>query len=143
MKSGDYTLNSRLALDTALKVDANLRVLFYAGDTDLGCNFLGVKAVAAQVQYESQAEFQAKIAKSEKSFEKMKVGTSGRGDSYGNFVQAGRFTYARVYGAGHMINENKPVESKDMIEKWIRGASFKVSVQEESPDGLTEEVEEL
>jgi cathepsin A (carboxypeptidase C) len=38
---------------------------------------------------------------------------------YSSYVRVGPLTLARVFKAGHMINENKPAEAKHMFETWI------------------------
>ena len=46
--------------------------------------------------------------------------------------------YARVYGAGHMINENKPEVAKDLFYKWMRNEwqdSASIDGQDAGKDG--------
>jgi cathepsin A (carboxypeptidase C) len=51
-------------------------------------------------------------------FKKCALG-DGETAMYGNYIRAGHLTYARVKGAGHMISENRPAESKFLFENWI------------------------
>ena len=59
-KNGDRTSNARLELDAVMFADANLRVLFYAGDTDRVANFLEVKRIAKDVRWEGSTAFKAR-----------------------------------------------------------------------------------
>jgi len=38
---------------------------------------------------------------------------------YASYIRAGHLNYVRVFGAGHMVNENKAPEAKDLFERWI------------------------
>jgi cathepsin A (carboxypeptidase C) len=62
-------------------------------------------------------QFKACLATSEDKYKTMAL--PGTRKTYGNYVRAGALTYARIFGAGHMINENKPKEAKDLFETWI------------------------
>ena len=47
--------------------------------------------------------------------------------------------YARIYDAGHMVNEKRPAESKLLFEKWVRGDAFEPLPQmqdEQAPEEL-------
>ena len=99
-----------------MRADQNLRVLLYAGDTDLACAYLGVKQVAKDVRWEGFDAFRKRADRPESEWTQLR--DEGR-KVYGNVVQVGRFMYARIYGAGHMVNEKRPAESKEMFEKWV------------------------
>ena len=136
--NGDWTRDARLDLDAALEADSNLRVLLYAGDTDVMCNFLGIKAIANKIQYEDQLRFRQKLARPDAEFTQL---VSDKGKSYGNVVDVGRVVYARIYGAGHMVNENKPKESKELFEKFVGDYVFEP--QEHVMGGQQQNVLEL
>lgn len=62
------------------------------------------------------ARFQKCAGRGEATYNKL---SSPSSPGYANYIRAGHLTYARVFGAGHMVNENKPGEAKHMFENWI------------------------
>ena len=87
------------------------------GDTDLAVPYLAVKRNLQAIKWDDSKSFNSKLAKSEDTYKPLKLGADG--PTYGDYVRYSRLTYARIRGAGHMPNEKKPAESKDLIMKWL------------------------
>jgi carboxypeptidase C (cathepsin A) len=47
------------------------------------------------------------------------ISLPGSSTPYGNYVRSGHFNYVRVFGSGHMIQENHPKEAKHLFESWV------------------------
>ena len=121
MRTGDGTRSSLPALNNAIAGLPNLKVLLYAGDQDLTCPFTSIQRIAREVVYPGQAAFRARIDRPEGDLTSLR--DSNR-KVYGSTVQVGNLMYARIYEAGHMINENRPREAKELFEKWVGGFEF-------------------
>ncbi|PVH85294.1 alpha/beta-hydrolase [Cadophora sp. DSE1049] len=107
-------------------LNAGFDFLFYAGDQDLICPFTLVKDTALNTVWTETdpdpslgtktAKFQKCAARAETTYKKL---SSPSSPGYASYIRAGRLSYARVFGAGHMVNEKKPAEAKHMFENWI------------------------
>ncbi|KAF9326742.1 hypothetical protein BG006_009872 [Podila minutissima] len=91
-------------------LEDGIRVLLYSGDADFICNWMGNKAWALELPWSGQAKLQEK--KDKKWF--------ANGDHAGDVRTSGPLTYLRVFGAGHMVPYDKPAESLEMFNTWIR-----------------------
>ena len=43
-------------------------------------------------------------------------------NAYGHYVSSGsdsKLVYARIFGAGQNVAENRPVEAKDLVLRWV------------------------
>ncbi|ORY12598.1 Alpha/Beta hydrolase protein [Clohesyomyces aquaticus] len=128
VESGDWTRSYLPELGTVLS--AGINVLLYAGDVDLAVPYTTVERTAYRLDW-VDAPGQTSTARRDHFRECMiqqdeahRTKLMLNDVEYGSYVKYGQLTYARVYGAGHMINENKPKEAKDMFEKWILRNSF-------------------
>ncbi|KAF2001044.1 alpha/beta-hydrolase [Amniculicola lignicola CBS 123094] len=109
LESGDWAKSYLPELEFVLSAGKN--VLLYAGDQDLAVPFTAVKATAEELRWNNRDTFRECLRRPEDQLKKL--------GTYGSYVRFDQLTFARIYGAGHMINENKPAEAKDMFEKWI------------------------
>ncbi|KAJ1950743.1 hypothetical protein FBU59_000536 [Linderina macrospora] len=92
----------------------NIRVLIYAGDADFVCNWYGNKAWSMELEWPGKAGFNAA------SDDVWSV----EGQDAGEVRTHGNFTFLRVFGAGHMVPYDQPVNSLDMINKWISNTPY-------------------
>lgn len=97
------------------------------GDYDFACNWIGVKNVARQIIWAGQTDFVREGNTSEDNYKKLRDAAN---KVFGSFFSFSRLTYARVYGAGHMVNENRPKESKKMFYDWIFNGGFSTQGEE-------------
>lgn len=89
------------------------------GDQDLKVPYTSIKAVAGALSWAGQNQFRHCVATDEKKYNTLKYPQIIGSKTYGNYVTVGPLTYARIFGAGHMINENEPKGAKNMFETWI------------------------
>ncbi|KAK0109111.1 hypothetical protein ONS96_002938 [Cadophora gregata f. sp. sojae] len=123
-QSGDQTKSFIPEIQDIL--NAGFDFLLYAGDQDLVCPFTLVKDTALNTVWTEAdpdpalvtktAKFRKCAGRPETTYKKLSSPTS---PGYASYVRAGRFSYARVSGAGHMVNEKKGPEAKHMLENWI------------------------
>jgi len=85
-------------------------VLIYAGDADFICNWLGNQAWTEALEWPGQKDFNAA---------KIKDLTLENGDKTGTFKTSGNFTFARIFGAGHMVPMDQPEASLNFLNKWL------------------------
>lgn len=92
-------------------LEQDLPVLIYAGDKDFICNWLGNEAWVRKLQW-SGAEGMAKAKVEPWVVDGKEAGTKFNYD---------KFTFLRVYEAGHMVPYNQPENALSMINDWIAG----------------------
>ncbi|PQE16068.1 Carboxypeptidase Y A protein [Rutstroemia sp. NJR-2017a WRK4] len=85
-------------------------VLIYAGDADYICNWLGNQAWTEALEWPGQKDFNAAKTKD------LKLDS---GEKTGTFKSSGNFTFARIFGAGHMVPMDQPEASLDFLNKWL------------------------
>ncbi|KAJ2643771.1 hypothetical protein GGF44_001002 [Coemansia sp. RSA 1694] len=107
INSGDELVDSSAWIPGILA--AGVRILNYAGDADLICNWLGNKALMLDMKWPGSQRFA--IAKDQ--MWSMGGVQAGEARSYGGL------TFLRVFGAGHMVALAKPKEALDMLSRWI------------------------
>lgn len=85
-------------------------VLIYAGDADFICNWLGNQAWTDALEWPGKKDFNAAKTKDLQLESGHKTGT---------FKSSGNFTFARIFGAGHMVPMDQPEASLDFLNKWL------------------------
>ncbi|TMW66305.1 hypothetical protein Poli38472_004070 [Pythium oligandrum] len=108
--SGDYMLNHESYV-AALLNSSDIRVLIYAGDADLVCNWIGNYAWTKQLEWTHHDEFNA--AK-ERDFVTSNGSKGGVLRSYEN-----QFTFLRVFDSGHMVPMDQPQVALEMLQRFM------------------------
>ena len=93
-------------------LDYGVPVLHYAGDQDFVCHWLGYNAVSSTVQYADQDQF---------SQSKFKPWVTKSGKEAGQVRNYDKFTFLRVYQAGHMVPHDQPEVALEMFNTWLSG----------------------
>src|SRR5271168_3570026 len=75
-----------------------------------------VKEMAKSISWYGQDTFHKLASRPENEYPKLK---GADGVEYGNYARAWYLMYARIYGAGHMVNENKAKQAKEMFYTWL------------------------
>lgn len=109
MFAGDWMKPYHKAVIELLEKD--LPILIYAGDKDFICNWLGNQAWADELPWSGHDEF-AKQPIRDWTVDKKAAGEVKNYD---------KFTFLRVFGAGHMVPYDQPKNSLDMVNRWISG----------------------
>ncbi|KAK0712626.1 Alpha/Beta hydrolase protein [Lasiosphaeria miniovina] len=116
--SGAAYQDSSVKLARLLSLEGNtIKVLAYAGDFDLMTPFLSLKKIIRGLHWPRQQEVQAQLDRPETSY--LPLETTNLKKTFGNFIEVGPLRYARIYGAGHMGNEKRAAEIKEMVYKFI------------------------
>ncbi|RHY94399.1 hypothetical protein DYB35_013976 [Aphanomyces astaci] len=86
-----------------------VRVLIYAGDADLMCNWIGNEAWTKQLDWPGKASFNAAQVKP--------LTVSGKN---GGQVRSSRnLSFVRVYNSGHMVPTDQPEVSLALINRFF------------------------
>lgn len=92
-------------------LDYGIPVLFYAGDKDFVCHWIGYNQVSNYVKYKHHEEYL------KTDFEPW----FSNGKEAGKVRGFGNFTFLRVYDSGHMVPHDQPEVSLNMLNSWLNG----------------------
>ncbi|KAG1695289.1 hypothetical protein DVH05_020668 [Phytophthora capsici] len=99
-------------------LDDGLRMLIYAGDADLMCNWIGNRAWTLDLEWKGKRGFNDA---EERTF----IAHDPLLPDEGSDIEAGvvrsfeNFAFVRVYDAGHMVPMNQPAVSLDLINRFL------------------------
>ena len=79
--------------------------------------YIAVKRNLQAIQWNGAKDFNSKIGRADSKYNRLKLKRDNT--EYGDYVRQDRLTYARVWDAGHMINEKKPEQAKDLFYRWL------------------------
>ncbi|OWZ03773.1 Serine protease [Phytophthora megakarya] len=97
-------------------LNEDVRVLIYAGDADLVCNWYGNDAWTRALQWEGRDGFNAAP---ETAFITTNGTNAGVVRSLNN-----QFTFLRVFNSGHMVPQDQPAVALDMLNKFLKNETF-------------------
>ncbi|KAJ1948257.1 hypothetical protein EC988_005250 [Linderina pennispora] len=117
IESGDELINTARLIPGILR--AGVRVLNYAGDADLICNWYGNKAVMEEVEWEGREGFKRTPDV---------VWTVG-GEAAGEARSFGGLTFLRVFEAGHMVALDKAQAALAMVSEWLQYGTVAVGAK--------------
>lgn len=113
-ESGDVTAS--YSPYVAGLLDDGIRVLVYAGDADLACNWYGNRVWTQALDWEGTVGFNAA---EEQRFVTESGTNAGVFQSFAN-----RLTFVRVFNAGHMVPHDQPEVALDMVTKFLKNATL-------------------
>ncbi|KAH9831752.1 Alpha/Beta hydrolase protein [Rhodofomes roseus] len=113
---GDGAHNSALLLPPL--VEDGIRLLVYAGNADMMCNFIGNERWVEQLDTRFQKEFVAKKAAPWVTTETGVLAGTVR-SAGGNDETAGNITFVTVHEAGHMVPYDQPEAGLDLVTRWL------------------------
>ncbi|KAG3114173.1 Serine carboxypeptidase-like [Phytophthora idaei] len=93
----------------------DVRVLIYAGDADLVCNWHGNEAWTLALQWKGRDGFNAAP---ETSF------ITANGTNAGKVRSFNQFTFLKVFNSGHMVPKDQPAVALDMLNKFLKSQDF-------------------
>ncbi|KAI8968765.1 carboxypeptidase C [Trametes punicea] len=117
---GDGARNRAKLLPELL--ESGIRLLVYAGDADMGCNYIGNEQWVEQLENKFHEEFAKTPKKPWITLEK--------GERGGDGFTAGNITYVQVHAAGHMVPFDQPEASLDLISRWLADVPLTLNVSE-------------
>lgn len=90
-------------------IEQGLRVLLFAGEEDLICNAIGVRRTAENLEWGGIKGFGDAAAQD----------WYVNGSLVGTWRTARNLTYVGIKGASHMVGVDKPIESHDMMVRFM------------------------
>ncbi|KLO15321.1 alpha/beta-hydrolase [Schizopora paradoxa] len=90
-------------------LERGVRVLIYAGTYDWIANWVGNERWTKEMVWSGQAGY----------VKEQLVDWSVDGHVAGKVRSYGNFTFATIYGAGHLVPHDKPAESLAMLNRWL------------------------
>jgi len=116
MMQGDSMHDTPLLLPDL--INDGIRLLVYAGNADMMCNYIGNERWLEALEHDFHREFS--VAKTEPwvTIESGKVVGTVR-SAGGNGNTAGNVTFVNVYEAGHMVPYDQPEAALDLFTRWI------------------------
>lgn len=92
-------------------IDKGLQVMLFAGDQDLICNYIGIERTIENLSWGGTKGW----GNQPPSKQKWRVNSTDAG-----YWQTSRnLTYVKVFGASHMVGFDKPVQSHDMMLRFM------------------------
>jgi carboxypeptidase D len=107
--TGDDGRESMTIQDIRHLLEHGVTVTLWAGDADYNCNWLGGQVVAEEVNHQGYASA---------GFADLQTSDQIK---HGQTRQAGRFSFTRIYEAGHEVPFYQPVASLELFERSIGG----------------------
>ncbi|KAL3667317.1 hypothetical protein V7S43_007546 [Phytophthora oleae] len=99
-------------------LDNGVRVLIYAGDADLECNWSGNLAWLRDLEWKGSEEFKAAETRD----------LIVDGDTAGSVISSDALTFIRVFNAGHMVPQDQPAVALEMINRFYHKQVFLVEI---------------
>ncbi|KAF8894827.1 carboxypeptidase C [Infundibulicybe gibba] len=118
---GDGAHNSAVLLPEL--IEDGVRLLVYAGNADMMCNYIGNERWLGELDTKFHQEFSASKSTP------WVIGKTGRvagefRSAGGAGFTAGNVTFVTVFEAGHMVPYDQPEAALDLITRWIRNIPF-------------------
>ncbi|CAL1366449.1 unnamed protein product [Linum trigynum] len=108
---GDWMLDFEVGIPALL--ESGIKVLIYAGEYDLICNWLGNSNWVNGMKWSGQRNFQAAAS--------VPFVVAGNSKSAGEVKSYGPLGFLKVYDAGHMVPMDQPKAALQMLEGWMQG----------------------
>ncbi|KAK3127019.1 hypothetical protein QOZ80_7AG0567020 [Eleusine coracana subsp. coracana] len=105
----DWMRNLEVGIPELLEND--IKVLIYAGEYDLICNWLGNSRWVNSMEWSGKEAF---VSSSEKPF-------TVDGKEAGVLKSHGPLSFLKVHDAGHMVPMDQPKAALEMLKKWTSG----------------------
>ncbi|XVF75602.1 hypothetical protein PTKIN_Ptkin13bG0199800 [Pterospermum kingtungense] len=105
----DWMRNLEVGIPALL--EDGIKLLVYAGEYDLICNWLGNSRWVHAMEWSGQKEF---VASSEVPF-------LVDGSEAGVFKAHGPLSFLKVHDAGHMVPMDQPKAALEMLKSWTKG----------------------
>jgi len=113
---GDAMHNSGALLEEL--IDGGVRLLVYAGNADMMCNYIGNERWVENLNTKFSEEFSLAQSLPWITTESGTLAGSAR-SAGGRGFRAGNVTFVTVFEAGHMVPYDQPEAALDLITRWI------------------------
>ncbi|THH26698.1 hypothetical protein EUX98_g7491 [Antrodiella citrinella] len=95
----------------AALLERGVKALLYVGANDWICNWVGNEKMSLALEWSGQEAFAAQPLRDWKV----------NGTTAGVTRSSGAFTFATIYGAGHMVPFDQPEVALELVQKWLAG----------------------
>ncbi|EGO03578.1 hypothetical protein SERLA73DRAFT_175099 [Serpula lacrymans var. lacrymans S7.3] len=112
-------------------INDGIRLLVYAGNADMMCNYMGNEAWVSQLDTVFLDEFTSSPAENWVTMASGKVAGTVRSAGGAGFG-AGNITFVTVHDAGHMVPYDQPEAALDLITRWIMDIPLTLNVADVS-----------
>ncbi|KAL5709893.1 Protein cbp3 [Ranunculus cassubicifolius] len=106
----DWMRNLEVGIPTLL--EDGIKMLIYAGEYDLICNWLGNSRWVESMEWSGQQQYGGSPI----------VPFVVDGEEAGELKTYGPLSFLKVHNAGHMVPMDQPKASLEMLNRWISGA---------------------
>ncbi|KAI0789518.1 Alpha/Beta hydrolase protein [Abortiporus biennis] len=113
---GDGMHNSALLLTDL--INDGVKLLVYAGNADMMCNYIGNEAWVEKLEHKFHEEFVKTKPVPWVTLDSGKVAGETR-SAGGNGFTSGNVTFVNVFEAGHMVPYDQPEAALDLFTRWI------------------------
>ncbi|CAI0452810.1 unnamed protein product [Linum tenue] len=107
--NGDWVIDYETGIPNLL--ENGIKVLIYAGEYDLICNWLGNSEWVNAMKWSGQKKFHAAAD----------VPFVAGGEKAGELKSYGPLAFLKVYNAGHLVPMDQPKAALQMLEGWMQG----------------------
>ncbi|EJF67336.1 alpha/beta-hydrolase [Dichomitus squalens LYAD-421 SS1] len=124
--AGFYTQGQAMHNSAALLpelVEAGIRLMSFAGNTDSVCNHIGIENWMLKLEHKHHEEF---LSAPFLPFITDVTGDVGGKVRTAGGSGAGNVTYVQIVDGGHMAPHDQPEATLDMITRWVRNIPFDV-----------------
>ncbi|KDP43980.1 hypothetical protein JCGZ_05447 [Jatropha curcas] len=115
----DWMRNLEVGIPALL--EDGIKVLIYAGEKDLICNWLGNSRWVQAMEWSGQKEFGASPD----------VPFIVEGEEAGQLKSHGPLTFLKVHEAGHMVPMDQPKAALQMLKSWMQGKLAPTKIEDE------------
>ncbi|KAF9453680.1 carboxypeptidase C [Macrolepiota fuliginosa MF-IS2] len=123
--NGDGMHNSASLLPEL--INNGIRLLVYAGNADMMCNYMGNERWVEQLETQFSQEFRSAKPVPWVTFESGRLAGESR-SAGGNNLSAGNVTFVTVFDAGHMVPYDQPEAALDLITRWIMDVPLSLNI---------------
>ncbi|KAG2138521.1 Alpha/Beta hydrolase protein [Suillus clintonianus] len=127
MLQGDSMRNTPLLLTEM--INDGVRLLVYAGNADMMCNYMGNERWVEQLDTIFLDEFSTATTEQWVTMRSGKVAGTVR-SAGGGGSGAGNVTFVTVYESGHMVPFDQPEAALDMMTRWIMDIPLSLDLTE-------------
>jgi cathepsin A (carboxypeptidase C) len=124
---GDGAHNSAILLPEL--INDGVRLLVYAGNADMMCNFIGNERWVEELDTKFHQEFSTAKSIPWITIEGGKLAGTVRSSGGGGFT-AGNISFVTVFEAGHMVPFDQPEAALDLITRWIMDSPLSLAEQD-------------
>ncbi|KAJ3554633.1 hypothetical protein NM688_g3005 [Phlebia brevispora] len=132
---GDGMHNTAALLPDLINDD--IKLLVYAGNADMMCNFIGNEAWVEKLEHKFHDDFVKSKSLPWQTLGSGRIAGEVR-SAGGDGFTAGNVTFVQVYEAGHMVPFDQPEAALDLFTRWITDVPLSLNLtkfQEEIPFG--------